>query len=48
VFGAVVVMGKSQTRGHRGFYLKGKEVMWVRDFILNLISNRIEDLLGFC
>jgi hypothetical protein len=48
VFNAVVVMGKSWTRGHRGLYLKGKRVTQVLDFILNLISNRIEDPLRFC
>jgi hypothetical protein len=41
VFGAAVAMGKSRTRGHRGLYLKGKGVVRVRDFIPNLISNRI-------
>jgi hypothetical protein len=28
VFGAAVAMGKSQTRGHWGLYLKGKGVAW--------------------
>jgi hypothetical protein len=48
VFGAAVVMGKSQTRGHWGIYLKAKGVAQVWDFILNLLSNGIEDPLRFC
>jgi hypothetical protein len=44
----VAVMGKNQTRGHRGLYLKGKGVVWVQDFVLNLISNRIEYPLEVC
>jgi hypothetical protein len=38
-------MGKSRTRGHRGLYLKGKGVAWVRDLVPNLMSNRIRDSL---
>jgi hypothetical protein len=42
-----VAMGKSQTRGHRGLYLKGKRVVPVRDFVPNLIPNQIEDSFRF-
>jgi hypothetical protein len=48
VFDAVAAMGKSWARGCRGLYLKGKGVMRVRDFVLNLISSRIKDPLGVC
>jgi hypothetical protein len=41
-------MGKSRTRGCRGLYLKGKWVVRVQDFILNLISSRIGDSFRFC
>jgi hypothetical protein len=40
-------MGKSRIRGRRGLYLKGKEVVRLRDFVPNLISNRIGDSFKF-
>jgi hypothetical protein len=40
-------MGKSQTRGRWGLYLKGKGVVRVQDFVSNLISNRIGDSFRF-
>jgi hypothetical protein len=43
VLSAAAVMGKIWTRGRQGLYLKGKGVMLVRGFILNLPFNRIED-----
>jgi hypothetical protein len=48
VLDAAAMMGKSQTIGHRGIYLKGKGVVRGQDFILNLILNRIEDPLKIC
>jgi hypothetical protein len=48
VLGAAATMGKSWTIGHRGLYLKGKGVMRGWEFVLNLILNRIKDLLKIC